>query len=322
NYDGKTSYREDAFARYLSGMIQEDAGEINAAHVSYLRALDAYGDYLKNYGTPPPAGLAASAARTALALGMRDRAREIAARYSLGALVAPSGSGEIVAIIYAGLSPVKIDSFFEISFGRAWIYVGSVEARGDDVSQVEQAGRLARSIAAKEQVVMAFPKYVPSAYRVSGFEMTLSSPSVAGVPLFSAGARAEVAEDIGAIASKVLEERIGRIRIKTIARSAVKYALSKKIGDEVATSSGDRTLGWLAQKILAGAAAATELADKRSWRTLPDKIFVARAYAWPGEHDVVIDFYDDAGYKVAVRRLTGVKVKKDRKTFVTLRSAI
>ncbi|PKM97417.1 MAG: hypothetical protein CVU77_06195 [Elusimicrobia bacterium HGW-Elusimicrobia-1] len=327
HYDGKMSYREDAFARYLSGLIQEEAGEINSAHVSYLRALDAYDAYLKNYGTPPPARLAADAVRTAERLGMKDRAREIISKRGVQSKdVAAADSGEIVIVLYAGLSPVKIDSFFEISFGRAWIHVGSVEARGDDVSQVEQAGRIARSIAAEDQVVMAFPKYAPSPYRAARFDVALRAsaeqPPDGNAPPASATARAEMAEDIGAIAVKVLDERIGRIRAKTIARSAVKYALSKKIGAEVAKSSNDRALGWLAQKIVAGAAAATELADKRSWRTLPDKIFLARLPAATGTYDIVVDFYDNAGYKVTSETIKSVSVRKGRRTFAALRSAM
>lgn len=330
-YDGKTSYREDAFARYLAGMIYENAGETNDAHVSYLRALDAYGDYLKNYAVPAPRELAEDAARTAEKLGMLSRAQDIRNKYGASvtgsAPASPGGAaGEIVLIIYNGFSPVKVDSFFEISFGRAWIYVDSVDARGDDASQVEQAGRIARSIAAQEQVVMAFPKYVPSPYRAARFDAALvasveQSPD-GNAPSALATARADLAEDIGAIAIKVLDERIGRIRAKTIARSAVKYALSKKIGSEVAKSSNDRVLGWLAQKIVAGAAAATELADKRSWRALPDKIFLARLPAAPGTYDIVVDFYDNAGYKVTSETIKGVSARKGRRTFAALRSAM
>jgi len=330
-YDGKTSYKEDAFARYLAGLIYESAGEINDAHVSYLRALDAYKNYYeKKYSVNVPREVVYDAIRTANILGMTSRAEELAKNYNVYEEDLKKWSnktrnnGEAIVLIYAGLSPFKIDDFFEISFGRAWFYVGSVQVPENEAGDVERANRIARSIAADEQVVMAFPKYVPSEYRARTFMISVSSAvgqNEEGI-LFSI--QPSLVEDIGAIAMKSLEERIARIRIKTIARSAVKYALSKKLSSDVARSSGDRALGWLTQKILSIAATATELADKRSWRTLPDKIFIGRVSGLPveGEYDLRVDFKDEFGDVVATRYIKNVSFNNSRRKFIILRSAI
>jgi len=346
-YDGKTSYREDAFARYLAGLIYEAAGEINDAHISYLRALEAYKNYYeKNYGVSVPRELVADAVRTAAQLGFYQRVEELKKEYHYyeasparrsekeekGGKASYDGP-EIIVIIYAGLSPVKIDNFFEISFGRAWLYVGSVQTRDDnETGDVERARRIARSIAAEEQVVMAFPKYVPSEYRARSFTVKVSAPRQKDENRITETegdimrvVEPSLSEDIGAIATKSLEERIGRIRIKTIARAAVKYALSKKISSDVARSSGDKTLAWLTQKILTLASTATELADKRSWRTLPDKIFIARTGALPadGKYDLIVDFKNDYGEVIASKVIKDVSPPiSGRKRFIVLRSAV
>ena len=43
-YEGKNAYQEDAFARYLSGILYESTGEINDAFIAYKKAYEAYAD--------------------------------------------------------------------------------------------------------------------------------------------------------------------------------------------------------------------------------------------------------------------------------------
>ena len=44
-YAAKPVYKEDAFARYLSGILYETRGELNDAFIAYRKALDAYEAY-------------------------------------------------------------------------------------------------------------------------------------------------------------------------------------------------------------------------------------------------------------------------------------
>ena len=62
----------------------------------------------------------------------------------------PRNTGEVVILHYNGLAPVKIDSYFEISYGKGWVYVNNSKPKGEDKKQVEQAKALARSIAANQ----------------------------------------------------------------------------------------------------------------------------------------------------------------------------
>jgi hypothetical protein len=78
-------------------------------------------------------------------------------------------------------------------------------------------------------------------------------------------------EDVGAIAVRNLDDRVNRTAERAIARAVVKYLLSQRAADVVEKNSNENW-GFLVRTILQAASAATEVADKRSWRTLPDHI--------------------------------------------------
>jgi len=315
DYGYKNVYKEDAFARYLMGMLYENQGEINDAYISYRQALDAYEDYRKNYGLGAPDGLISDALRTARALGFNDKIQEIKSDYPKAEIQeVPKNSGELVLLDYNGFSAEKIDSFFEISFGKAWFYVGSMKTKGKDAEEVEQAGAIARSILMDEQVRMAFPKYQRIPSRIQGFR-------VATADLSGRSSEGEVVQDISAIAEKNLDDRIARIRTKTIARAAVKFALTHKISKGVEENSNNKLLGWITKKALTAASTATEHADKRSWRSLPDKILMARLPLQPGTYSVRVKFYDASGMTVQKRTLDHIEIRSGKKTFAIVRTA-
>ena len=64
-YDGKNTYKEDAFIRYLMGVLYESRGEINDAYISYKKAYETYAVYTKDYGTRAPSFLLDDLVRTA-----------------------------------------------------------------------------------------------------------------------------------------------------------------------------------------------------------------------------------------------------------------
>ena len=97
--------------------------------------------------------------------------------------------------------------------------------------------------------------------------------------------RTELAQDVTALADKALSERMAGIAVKAVARAAFKYSVA-----EGATRGAQHAVGgdagpWvgLAVGLLTkGFAVASEEADKRSWRTLPDEIHLARTWVSPG----------------------------------------
>ena len=317
-YGHKNVYREDAFVRYLMGMLYENCGEANDAYISYWKALESYEEYARAYGVTAPARLAADALRLGRKLGMTDDVRELERKWGKSPETATGpgdAAGEIVVLHYNGQAPVKTDSFFEISFGRAWVHVEGMQPQGEEAAQVEQARAIARSIIADEQVRMAFPRFTPRPYRISDVKARVLTPAGSS----STGEAGALVEDIGAIAVKNLDDRIARIRVRTIARAAIKYALSRRITDSVQKQNGE-ALGWLVEKALSAASAATELADKRSWRSLPDRIRMVRLPAEEGACGVELSFLDASGNVVERKTLGDVVVRRGRKTFVVVRT--
>src|SRR5207245_215525 len=81
-----------------------------------------------------------------------------------------------------------------------------------------------------------------------------------------------------AIAKKALEDRLGTIRSRAIARAAIKFALAK-LAEEETTKQAGQAWGFLAGLTARAAGAALEVADTRCWSTIPAQIRMARVRA-------------------------------------------
>jgi hypothetical protein len=130
-------------------------------------------------------------------------------------------------------------------------------------------------------------------------------------------------EDITAIASKDLEERLLRTIVKAVARAAWKRALAEAVQVGVRSAVQDKETGAFAGAI-AGAVArifaiSTEEADKRSWATLPDRIHVGRLRVPPGTYDVELRHVGTFGGVVETQVMRGVTVTERGRRFVSTR---
>jgi hypothetical protein len=120
-YVEKNVYKEDAFGRYLSGMLNEDDGDLDAAFIDYLLAARAYEDYRRHYGTSLPEALAADLLRTAAAVGRTADAQEVLSERSGAAADRPvdtAAMGKVVYIQFSGDAPAKEQDTLFIPTGR------------------------------------------------------------------------------------------------------------------------------------------------------------------------------------------------------------
>jgi len=313
DYGHKNTYLEDAFARYLMGMIYENQNEINNAFISYWKALDSYKKYSKYFGPHPPSLLISDALRLAKRLGLNDDVKSIKkqwGRHINDSQVTPlsRNEGEIVIIHYNGLSPRKIDHYFEISYGKGWAYVNSTKPRGEDKKKVEEAKAIARSIASSKMIRVAFPKYVSTPYRITRINAKIDSSNDS---LF----KGEVINNIGALAKLSLKDRINRIRAKAIARAVIKFTLVQKASKKVTEKKGTG-LGLLTKAVLQTAAAATEHADKRCWQTLPDQIQMLRIPLSKGKHNISLSFSDMHGKVIETKEFTTLLLKPAKRVLL------
>ncbi|WDP84093.1 MAG: hypothetical protein HUN05_02060 [Desulfobacter sp.] len=107
-YDSKNVYREDAFARYLSGILREADNDVSGAFIDYKKAVETYQDYEKNYGTGMPRDLGPDLFRAARKTGRVMDAMEVLTGYGdFFHEKTPPGSGQVVWIQLAGKMPPK-----------------------------------------------------------------------------------------------------------------------------------------------------------------------------------------------------------------------
>jgi hypothetical protein len=309
-------YQEDAFARYLSALVYESGGELDSAFVGYKKAAVAYQDYGTEYAVARPASLMANAERVARRLGAwaEDDLRNLGGDGQWRVL--PSGAGEVLVLHYNGLSPIKGQNKFTIPFSQAWPLAVAFQAAAPsgDRANVNRAIAFSSSISGVDVVSVAFPQFVDRPYTIALMRPQADAAFEVSNP--------ELVEDIGAIAEKDLADRIVRIRTKTIARAAIKYALQK--GAEIAAKESSDEYGELlslATQITGNIARyASEQADKRVWSTLPDQIWMSSVVLPAGSHDLTIDFLNERGVVVESRIVPGIQVSDGSRQFVIVRT--
>lgn len=106
--DKKNVYREDAFIRFLMGVLYEAEGEINDAYISYWKAEDIYkNDYSRNYAVSPPVFLIENLLTLSRELDFHEEFRDIQNEYNDVLFINPiekKNLAEIFFIHYNGLA--------------------------------------------------------------------------------------------------------------------------------------------------------------------------------------------------------------------------
>lgn len=284
-------YVDDPFIRYLMGLVYEDGGDTNDAFVSYARAIAAYEKQQQAFGVRVPRALVRRAAAAASRLGFAEEVESLRARYGNLVPADPRGqpdAGRFVLVELAGTVPMKVENRIELTLAAGLPFLTAQQVTSKEESDVASALSVARSIAGTHNIVIAFPTMVAKPPATSPAEVVLPGAGASGG---EAGTTAETVQNLGAIAPKVLEERMGVIWGRTVARAVVKFLLAyaaRKTGE----AAGGKDYGWLVG-ILAGAATsaalgASEHADTRQWGTLPSEVRMAVLDLPPGVHRVEV----------------------------------
>lgn len=292
---GKNTYSDDAFARWLSGKLSEtDEGNEakNDAWIDYKKALEVYEqDYAKRYKTSTPTLLVQDALRCLMALGADFEPELTALKARYPGVQVPS-LDETKGLGEVVLLHMSGEAPYKID--RFW-----TAQAGSDVLRI------------------AYPEFVAKPHQVVGARISVAGQS----------ARTELAQNITAIAIQNLNDQIGRIKAKTIARQVAKYIAAKGIqagGEKLAKSKNSTAQGvGIAMQIggfLFGAGSAiAEEADKRSWITLPSTVNVGRVFAPAGDVNLEVEFLAANG-AVIDRATLPAKVTPGKPVFVTYRT--
>ena len=198
-YEKKNVYKEDAFGRYLSGLIYEAGGQMEDAYIDYYKAYQTFQDYEKKYGTITPSFVVTDLIKASKATGRQD---EVASLLTTGlkleeiSLDKTKGKARVVLIHLNGKSPLKKENKVLIPTPN---------------------GPLA----------IAFPRYEVTEPNCSKSRLIVKNDS------YSNTSSSELVEDINKIAVKGLSDRKARIIAKTLARATAKQlAMSQLTKDD------------------------------------------------------------------------------------------
>ncbi|HIE65922.1 MAG: hypothetical protein ABGX83_04765 [Nitrospira sp.] len=286
-YEQRNIYKEDAFARYLSGILYEAKGELNDAFIAYRKAFETYNDYWEDYGTVLLPTLPGDLLRVTEAIGLTEEFQFYRNKFPNVIWVSQNEldrQAELVFLSYDGLSPIKEDFFIDapVPNGEGGFYF----------------------------IRIALPRYIN---RLT--DLVYTNIRLIGPQGEAASQRTFLVEDIEAIANKNLDDRIARITVKAIARATSKYLAAHKIRENTKENSLAKLLADLGTNIYS---IVSEQSDKRSWRTLPGKIRMARLFVPPGPYTVSVDYYANAGGLIASKNYQ-VILKAGEKRFLSHR---
>lgn len=200
-YDKENVYKEDALARYLSGMLYEAAGQPDDAFIDYFKAYKTFKTYKKHYGTPTPPALVKDLCRVAAHVGRLSEVEGAGvqpANIQWKAFNEVRNKGKVVFIHFMGAAPRKVEQQL------------TVPTKGGPVK-------------------IAFPGYQSSPPGCSRSRLILESAEG------KLSADAHLVEDINKIAVKNLEDRKGRVMAKVVARAAAKQVLFHQASEEAGT---------------------------------------------------------------------------------------
>ena len=279
----ESRYTEDAFARYLAGMIYEEMGERSDAMISYRKAYDAYRSYGEKFGVAIPDYLKQDLLRLSQQLGLTQEMRQYENEFHIDHWMSAgelAQKGELVFILNDGLAPVLRERAATV------LDPGS--------------GHFVR---------IALPAYETRPTTVTGARVAAGTD----------GATAELAEDIDAIAVKDLEAKMPAITARAVARAVLKAQMARAAQESARqqNNNGSAAAGAAVALAVEIAGLVTERADTRSWLTLPARIYLARLPLSPGTYTVKVDLMGEYGQIVTTQEYPNVVIHQGAKTYLS-----
>ena len=321
--DAKAGYRDDAFARYLSGLLYEISGDLNNALIAYRKAYEEYRrTHTWAHVTVPPM-LKADLLRMTEALHMTQEHQEYKQDFP-DAVWRPYAEtkalGHIVVVTHNGRAPRKEDRMIDVpvsmdALGLVLISkgLGNPHREGNPDRRATESAIYGLN---GHVVRIAIPALVPQKAPGGYGQVT----AIGDVGSFSA--QTELMEDVTALAERALSDRLAGISVKASARAVVKYAMAEGAGRGAQAAAGKDAgplVGFVVGSLGKAWAIASEEADKRSWRTLPDEIRIARLWVPPGDYDVRTQYAGQGAGRSGALRSQKVTIRSGETKFFSER---
>ncbi len=310
-YEGKKyTYKQDAFALNLMGIIYEAKGEINDAFIAYRNAYLAYDSiYANDFEVKAPEQLKIDLLRTAKALGFRQEYQFYADKFACEVELYPKENGSLVFFWLNGLGPVKGEFSLNLSTldGNNGQFTFANENEGFVIPYAhtnQNNSSQSSSLSNLKFVRMTIPKYRSRVPFYSSGQLLVDSLKLTS--------QLEKSENIEKIAFASLHDRMLREISKSIGRLAIKQAA------ELAVREENEDLG----AVLSAFNAVTEKADTRNWQTLPNSIYYSRLSLSEGEHQLQFLLNSETGNQDTVSFRVNIEAGKTSfLTYHTLESS-
>jgi len=212
-------YREDPFARYLTGMLYEATGDWNNAFIAYHKAYQGYESARPWLHVPLPHGLKQSLLRTTKLLHLSAEHAEYQRLFS-GITNSPAFSSQKAHVVVLGMfghAPRVEDQFLDVPISAQALGL-VLQTKRVVQKNTEPAARGVESLlyGLQGQVVrVALPTLVPQRSQVSyGILYVKGDDS-------SPGYQTELVNDMTATAKKNFDDQYPRILARTVARVAL-----------------------------------------------------------------------------------------------------
>ena len=229
-----------------------------------------------------------------------------------------SQSAQVVVLGMFGQSPRIEDQFLDVPISpQALAMVSRTKrvvknhdpsARGVEPVLYGLQGKIVR---------VAFPRLVPQRSQVSYGILRVDGEDS------SPGKRTEIVHDMTTTAQKNFDDGYSTRLTRTVARVALKMASAEGIGIGARAAVGGnnkdstQAVGFVISALARIFAIATEEADKRSWRTLPDHIQLIRVSLKPGEHRLRFEARDRQDRQVGLVTERTVTLREGQTYFLT-----
>ncbi|HMI38721.1 MAG TPA: hypothetical protein VK500_02355, partial [Nitrospiraceae bacterium] len=222
----KNAYREDGFARYLSGILYESTGDVNNAFIAYRNAYETFEAIRAWSHTAVPPQLRADLLRTAEALHFTQEMAEYQhvfpdTRWETSQSL--QQLAQVVVISYNGRAPRKEDQFLDLPISldalqlvllnRGLSQANRQSNRGVDTVLYGLNGHVVR---------VALPRLAPQKTQVPVDRVSLIQDNGTRVAL-----NTELVHNVTSLADKALSERMAGITVKALSRAATKFALAE-----------------------------------------------------------------------------------------------
>ena len=280
---------------YFSGMLFEAAGEWNDAYISYKQAAEYYQNAAAKTGVEMPDDIGNSLMRLARKLGFTEDIARYRNQYGEPP-TRPENAGELILFYETGYIPPKSEEALTFPI----LKTDDVEDEKFAPTLIGRQGRTYKDIELEYLLRVAIPTIRSHRPRFAGVEVTVGETKAKGV----------LVADVENIAIETFNAQRPIILLRTLLRAVGKYLIYRKANKE------NEALGLLVN--LAGAV--TEQADTRSWRTLPNQIFMARIALPAGNHTLNLSFLDANGRVSRRESMPDVKINPNRITFLNYRT--